>query len=211
MSKFGQWAGAMRVRTMIVATFGVLLGGMLLVGGVARGQHKAMPGSAEAAQMGGQAGASDAEHTSLAKLAGEYDRVVKFVGQQGAMAQPSSGASKFSIVLGGRFVLEESHDVVFGKPVDGLRIYGYNDATKQYEMARMYTMSNAITMMKGASSDGGKTIEFNKETDTRAGNGMLLRAHFRQTDEDHFSVTMSTTGADGKDAPFQETDYTRKK
>ena len=211
MSKFGQWAGAMRVRTMIVATFGVLLGGMLLVGGVARGQHKAMPGSAETPQMGGQAGPSDAEHTSLAKLAGEYDRVVKFVGQQGAMAQPSSGTSKFSVVLGGRFVLEESHDVVFGKPVDGLRIYGYNDATKQYEMARMYTMSNAITMMKGASSDGGKTIEFNGETDTRATNGMPLRAQFRQTDDDHFSVTMSTTGTDGKDAPFQETDYTRKK
>lgn len=165
---------------------------------------------AEGGQMGAAPGASDAEHASLAKLAGEWDRIVKFVGQTGANAAPSSGTCTFSVELGGRFVVEKSHDVVFGRPVDGLRIYGYNDATKQYEMARMYTMSNGITLMKGASSDGGNTIEFSGETGSGA-RTMPLRAHFRQTDADHFSVTMSTNGPDGKDAPFQETDYTRKK
>lgn len=221
----------MRARTVFGVVYGVVLGGMLLVGGSALAQHGAgknvrgagssaiEPDAANAplgmlasgtAQMGGS-GASDAEHTSLAKLAGEYDRVIKFVGQTGAMAAPSSGTSKFSVVLGGRFILEESHDTVFGRPVDGLRIYGYNDATKQYEMARMYTMSNAITIMEGTSSDSGKTIEFNGEAGARGGNRMSLRASFRQSDEDHFSVTMSSVGADGKDAPFQETDYARKK
>ena len=65
---------------------------------------------------------------------------------------------------------------------------------------------NAITLMKGTSSDGGKTIEFSAE-----GSKMPLRAKFVQVDADRFTVTMSTTDANGKDMPFQETIYTRKK
>lgn len=128
------------------------------------------------------------------------------------MAQPSSGTCTFSVELGGRFVVEKSHDVVFGRPVDGLRIYGYNDTAKEYEMARMYTMSNAITLMKGTSSDGGKTIDYVGEgAGMGAGGAAPLKAKFVQMDADRFTVTMSTTGANGKDMPFQETIYTRKK
>lgn len=185
---------------------GFLFGAILFVGGTALAGHRA----ASRAQMSAP-GANDAEHAALAKLAGNWDRTIKFVGQTGAMAQPSSGTCTITVELGGRFVVEKSRDVVFGRPVDGLRIYGYDDATKQYEMARMYTMSNGITLMKGASSDGGKTIDFDGETRTGGGKSMAMRALFRQTDENHFSVTMATVGADGKNVPFQETDYTRKK
>ncbi|HEV2289141.1 MAG TPA: DUF1579 family protein [Candidatus Acidoferrales bacterium] len=159
---------------------------------------------------GGDAAKMDAQHAELAKMTGEFDRVVKFVGQTGATAQPSTGTSKFSPVLGGKFILEESHDVVFGRPVEGLRIYGYNDATKQFEMARMYTMSNAITLMKGASDDGGKTIDYAGEAMTGTGN-IEMHATLRWMNDDEFSVTMSTASKDGKETPFQETDYTRKK
>ena len=194
---------------------GFLLGAAVFVAGTALAHHRAQNHADEAAQAAAPSaglGPMDAEHASLAKLAGEYDRVIKFVGQTGANAAPSSGTSKFSVVLGGRFILEESHDTVFGRPVGGLRIYGYNDATKQYEMTRMYTMSNGITMLKGTSSDGGKTIDFGGEAGTPSGTGkMPLHALFLQTDDDRFSVTMATVGADGKEAPFQETDYTRKK
>lgn len=183
-------------------TIAIIFGGaFLLTAGAALGAHIGVT----RAQMK-EAGAKDAEHAMLAKLAGHYDRTIKFLGQTGAMAQPSSGTCTFTVELGGRFVVEKSHDVVFGRPVDALRIYGYNDATKQYEMARMYTMSNAITLMKGTSSDGGKTIEYSAE-----GSKMPLRAKFVQVDADRFTVTMSTTGANGKDMPFQETIYTRAK
>lgn len=184
---------------------GLAAGAALLIAGSALGERRAEG----RAQMNAPS-ANDAQHAALAKLAGDWDRTIKFVGQTGAMAQPSSGLSKFSVALGGRFIVEESHDTVFGRPVDGLRIYGYNDATGQYEMARMYTMSNGITLMKGPSSDGGKAIDFDGETGAGS-KSMPMRALFRQMDDDHFSVTMATVGADGKNMPFQETDYTRKK
>lgn len=109
------------------------------------------------------------------------------------------------MVLGGRFILEESTDTVFGRPVEGLRLYGYNNATKQYEMVRMYTMSTGITMMKGTSTDDGKTIDFVGDPE------MALHAQLRQVNDEEFTVVLSTTGADGKESAFQETDYTRKK
>ncbi len=148
---------------------------------------------------------------TLAKLAGDYARVIKFVGPAGAGIAPSSGTAKISVVLGGRFLLEESTDTVMGRTVDGLRLYGYNNAAKQYEMARMYTMSTAITMMTGTSTDGGKTINFVGTTDSSAKGAAPLHAEFRVTSDDEFVVTLSTIGDDGKDAPFQSTEYTRKK
>lgn len=175
------------------------------------GANNDLKTTAAVAQMGPQTSAMSAQHAELVKLAGDYDRTVKFVGQTGAMAAPSSGTCKFSAVLGGKFLLEESHDVVFGKPVDGLRIYGYNDATKQYEMARMYTMSNAITIMKGTSSDGGKTIDYAGDSSSGGMGGAVLHAKLERTSDDEFTVTMSTRGANGKDVAFQETIYKRRK
>ena len=207
----GILAARAQMITGMVAAF--LLGGILVSAGAALGAHRSRAVSVNTEQMAqnGSGGPSDAQHALLLKLVGEYDRVIKFVGQTGSMAAPSSGTCKISAVLGGRFILEESHDTVFGRAVDGLRIYGYDDATKQFEMARMYTMSNGITLMKGTSSDGGNTIEFAGEAGTGRTGSMVMHAQMKQIDADRFSVVLSTAGADGKETPFQETDYTRKK
>jgi hypothetical protein len=174
---------------------------------IAQDQGQNHPGSAAAAAP--DSAKSPTPQESLAKLAGEYTRIIKFTGQDDSA--PSKGTSKFSVVLGGKFLLEESSDTVFGRPVEGMRIYGYDDAAKQYEMVRMYTMSTAITLMKGTSNDGGKTIEYTGETETSGAGKTPLHAQLRRMNDDQFVMTLSTVGADGKLSPFQETDYTRKK
>jgi hypothetical protein len=193
---------------------GTVVGATLLIPGSALRQDKGQN------QQGGAAPATPsvavstkpgAPQASLTKLVGEYNRIVQFVGQTGAAAAPSSGIAKISVVLGGRFILEESTDTVFGRPVEGLRLYGYNNVTEQYEMARLYTMSTAITMMKGTSSDGGMTIDFTGSTDTSGAGKMALHARLRRVDDNQFVVTLSTAGPDGKESAFQETTYTRKK
>jgi hypothetical protein len=194
--------------------FGAFLCAILLLASAAFPQDAAQNHQNDAAparQSAADSTQPGAPQASLAKLAGDYTRAITFVGQTGSAAAPSSGTSKFSVVLGGRFLLEESQDTVFGRPVEGLRIYGYNNATKRYEMIRMYTMSTGMTLMKGTSSDGGKTIEFTGDTQTAGMGQMTLHARLRQIDDDQFVVTMSTAGPDGKDSPFQETTYTRKK
>ena len=186
----------------------IIYAGLLVpASAIAQDKMQSHPGSA-APPAAGSAN-SPTPQESLAKLAGEYTRIIKFVGQ--GDTAPSSGTSKFSVVLGGKFLLEESSDTVFGRPVEGMRIYGYNDATKQYEMVRMYTLSTAITLLKGISNDGGNTIDYTGETQTSGGGKTPLHAQLRRTSNDQFAVTLSTVGPDGKESPFQETDYTRKK
>ena len=147
----------------------------------------------------------------LAKRAGEYTRTIRFLGQQGAPAAPFTGRSKISVILDGHFIREENEDVVFGRPVSGMRIYGYNNATKHFEAVSMYTMSNAILMFAGTSSDGGKTVDYSSIPDSANAAGPALHMRMRQVNDDEFVITLSSVGPDGKETPFNETTYTRKK
>jgi Protein of unknown function (DUF1579) len=151
------------------------------------------------------------EQEFLAKRAGEYTRTIKFVAQPNADANASSGTSKISVALGGRFVVEENNDTVFGRPVSGTRIYGFNNLTKQYEAVWMYTGSTAIIFLTGTSGDGGKTIDLTGVTQNLRGDKIPLHSIIRQVDDNQFVVTLMSTGPDGKEAAFQETTYTRKK
>ncbi|HXN19530.1 MAG TPA: DUF1579 family protein [Candidatus Binatus sp.] len=149
------------------------------------------------------------EQAFLAQRAGEYTRTVKFVAQPNADA--STGTAKISVTLGGRFIVEENTDTVFGRQVSGTRIYGFNNLTKQYEAVWMYTMSTAMLFLTGTSPDGGKTIDLTGMSQNHGGDKIPIHATIRQVDDDQFVVTLGSTGADGKEAAFQETTYTRKK
>jgi hypothetical protein len=192
---------------MLMRKKGRFLIGILAVSlssaGAAFGQaHEEKPPTAANKQPAPSPTSPGPEQAFLANRAGDYTRVITFVGQDGEW----SGTSKISVILGGRFVLEENRDTVMGRAVEGTRLWGYNNATKQYEAAWMYTMSTAITKLTGTSNDGGKTVEYTSTADEPR-----LHARVRQTDDDHFVVTLSTAGPDGKDTPFQETTYARKK
>jgi hypothetical protein len=151
------------------------------------------------------------EQAFLAKRAGEYTRTVKFVAQSNADANASTGTATISVTLGGRFMVEENTDTVFGRPVSGTRIYGYNNITKQYEAVWMYTMSTAMLFLTGTSPDGGKTIDLTGLSQNHRGDKIPIHATIRQVDDDQFVVTLMSTGADGKEAAFQQTTYSRKK
>jgi hypothetical protein len=151
------------------------------------------------------------EQEFLAKRAGEYTRTIKFVAQPNADANASSGTSKVSVALGGRFIVEENNDTVFGRPVSGMRIYGFNNITKQYEAVWMYTGSTSMIFLTGTSSDGGKTIDLAGATQNLRGEKVPLHAVIRQVDDNQFVATLMSASPDGKETAFQETTYTRKK
>jgi uncharacterized protein DUF1579 len=192
----------------------VLLAALLLLAPTAVFAQDSSPKKPEAAPDAHQmadASKPGPEQEFLAKRAGEYTRTVKFVAQPNADANASSGTSKISVALGGRFIVEENNDTVFGRPVSGTRIYGFNNITKQYEAVSMYTGSTAMIFLTGTSSDGGKTIDLTGATQNLRSEKVPLHAVIRQVDDNQFVVTLMSTGADGKEAAFQETTYTRKK
>jgi Protein of unknown function (DUF1579) len=150
-------------------------------------------------------------HQFLAKRAGEWTRTVRFVGQPGGAGEPFTGTATISAIDSGRFLLEEYHDVVFGRPITGTRLFGYNTITGQYEAAFTGTTSPAILMLKGMSSDGGKVVDYSGESESARGEKFTLNVRVRQVDDDHIVMSFSMTGPDGKPSTFQETTYTRKK
>jgi len=202
-----------RIRMMVLAA--ALTTGMA-AGPLRAQQHDGVthtpPAIAHPGQANPAAGAAKDETPQefLAKRAGEWTRTIRFVGAD-SDSPPSTGTSKITVILNGKFIQEQNEDVVFGRPVSGTRIYGYNNATKQYEAAWLYTMSPAILNLTGTSTDGGKVVDYTGVTYTASGGKTTLHARVRQVDNDQFIVTLYTAGPDGKEAPFQETSYQRKK
>jgi len=171
-------------------------------------QADAAPHSKEAASPGTTA---ETPQQFLAKRAGEWNRVIRFVGQSNGPGEPFSGTAKLSAIEGGRFLLEEYSDEVDGRPITGTRLFGYNTATGQYEAAFTGTTSPAILMLKGTSTDGGKVVDYSGEAVRGNGSKFTLNVRIRQVDNDQIVMTFSLTGPDGKPNTFQETTYTRKK
>jgi len=149
-------------------------------------------------------GAVGAQQKFLARRAGTYTRTIRFFGRPGEW----KGTSTISVILGGRFIMEENRDTVMGKPVEGIRILGYDDASKHYEMVSLYTMSTSITKFTGTSTDGGKTVSYSAMSSEPQGE-VPLRALIRQVNNEEFVVTLSARGSNGKFQPFQETTYRR--
>jgi hypothetical protein len=192
----------------------LLLAALLLLPATAVFAQERAPQKPEAtpdARQSADATKPGPEQEFLAKRAGDYTRTVKFVAQPNADANASTGTSKISVALGGRFIVEENNDTVFGRPVSGTRIYGFNNITKQYEAVSMYTGSTAMIFFTGTSGDGGKTIDLTGVTQSHGGEKVPLHSIIRQVDDNQFVVTLMSTGADGKEVAFQETTYTRKK
>lgn len=70
-------------------------------------------------------------HKQLAKRAGEYTTVTKFSVAPGAPATESTGTAKMTVILNGRFLIEEDAGLFLGQQTKGTRIWGYDNSTKQ--------------------------------------------------------------------------------
>jgi hypothetical protein len=152
-----------------------------------------------------------AEHKKLARLAGEYNTVSRFRAKPEDAPLESKGTAKITSVLDGRFLLEENTGTQFGQPYKGVRLVGYNNATKQYEASWTYSMSTAIMTLTGTCKGEGKPIEWKANFTDENGEKQTLYVITRKIDADQFVVELFGKTADGKRGPTVETTYTRKK
>jgi uncharacterized protein DUF1579 len=159
----------------------------------------------------GQTATPGTMHKQLAKRAGEYTTVTKFSMQPGGPTNDSTGAAKLTVIVDGRFLLEENAGMFVGQPTKGTRIWGYDNSTKQYESVWMYSGSTGIMKLTGSSSDGGKTVNFVATFNDDNGVKQTFDAATRQLDDDHFVVGLYARGLDGSRGPTFDTTYTRKK
>ena len=161
------------------------------------------------AQENAQTANPGSVHQQLSKRIGNYKTSTKFTMQPGGPATESSGTAKITGALGGRFIIEENSGTFMGEAITGLRLTGYNNATKQYEACWTYTMSTAILTLTGTSADNGKTVTLRGSFSDEGGTRQNLKVNTRQLDADHFVVELIGETPDGKDGPVLATTYTR--
>jgi len=152
-----------------------------------------------------------AVHRELTKRAGVYSTRSRFIAQPGAQAEESAGTAVISMVLGGRFLLEEIVGGMMGQAFQGIRLWGYNSQSMQYETVWTYTLSTAMLMLAGTSSDAGKTVTYGAAVEDAKGAKQVLTVVTRQMDDEQFIVEMKRRAADGKEGASLVTTYTRKK
>lgn len=173
-------------------------------------QNTAAPTDAhdQALQALAEAAKPGPPHAQLMKLAGDYTTTATY-SAPGAEQQQSTGVAKLKSILGGRFLEEENSGDAFGTPYSGLRLYGYNNGSKQYEAIWIYNGSTAFLVLDGSSDDNGRTVRYSGAFLGPSGT-QTLRVTITQQDADHFAVKLLGQGPDDATSTL-ETTYTRVK
>ena len=161
------------------------------------------------AQM--QSATPGAAHKQLAKRAGEYTTVTRFTAQPGAAPVDSNGAAKFTVILDGRFLLEEDTGLFMGQETKSMRLWGYDNATKEYVSVWAYTGATGLMNLTGTSKDDGKTVNFAASFNDDSGAKQVFEVATRQLDDNHFVIGLYAKNPDGSRGPAFETTFTRKK
>jgi hypothetical protein len=150
------------------------------------------------------------EHLNLMRLEGDYVTKEKFYLPGATVPRESEGTATLRADMQGRFIVERNNGGYLGEPYSGLRIYGFDNGTKKYEGAWIYTGSTSIMSLEGDSKDGGKTIDYTATFhDDATGKLQTMAVTLKMLDPDHFEVDLNSTMPDGSSGPRLVSLYTR--
>lgn len=149
-----------------------------------------------------------APHRMLAGMAGNWNTRGRFWMEPGKPPVESTGHSKQTMVLDGRFLQQEFTGDMMGSPFTGLGFCGYDNHTEKYVSTWMDTMGTAIMVFEGtASADG--TITQTSSYDDPVQGPMKWRSVTHLVNPDTLEFEMYATGRSGREEKMMEITYTR--
>lgn len=111
-------------------------------------------------------------------------------------ANVSQGTSKASWILGGRFLEEEFHGEMMGKPYMGRGLFGFNNTKQKFQSVWLDDVNTAIITAEGKGENGYKVITLEGKVDC-AGTGQRdinMKEVFRILSADKHVLEMSHDG-----------------
>ncbi|MFN8177740.1 MAG: DUF1579 domain-containing protein [bacterium] len=196
---------------------------------VSAADKPAAPGAAKSAAPAAQAAAPSADqqqammqkwmevatpseaHKKLEASVGTWDTAVKMWMSPDAPPQESTGVSKNTMVLGGRWLEQSFEGTMMGQPFHGIGYTGYDNYKKQYVGMWMDTSSTSAMMSTGMCDPSGKTMTFTGTVDNiMTGGKDQFKEVLTIVDADHQNFEMWAPGPDGKMYKNMEIRYTRK-
>ena len=158
-----------------------------------------------------KAAAVGPEHKKLAELlGGDWTVEVKsFMGP--GEPQKSTGTAKGTAILDGRFVMQEDHSTMMGKPFEGHMLIGYDNVSKKYQTTWVDNMGTGISTGEGTFDASGKVLTItSSHNDAMTGKVKTERqVNTFESDKKH-TVEIFMTGPDGKEVKGVEISFTRK-
>jgi hypothetical protein len=150
------------------------------------------------------------EHQRLAKMAGDYDVVVRSWEKPDAPPMEEKGTVKRTMMLDGRILSEEFHGTMMGMPFDGHGMSGYDKASEKWWSTWNDTMSTGIMVSQGT-CDEKDSCTFNGswfDAVKKAPVNARMTTSWTSPSVEVFS--MYVAGKDGKEAKMMEITYTKR-
>ena len=199
----------------MVRRFAVALScGLIAVSGwSAVAQDQTPPGASqeqmEAMMKAWQAFATPGEeHKKMAEMVGEWTGTMQDFSY--GEPQTSEASAKFTLLMDGRYLMQEISGNMGGMEFKGMGLTGYNNQTKTFQEIWIDSMGTAIFYSEGKRLDE-KTVE-SKGKMTMPGMGDVeTRTLAKRIDKDTHEFNIHTPGPDGKEKLAVKITYTRKK
>jgi len=105
-----------------------------------------------------KAGTPGPEQKEMESMVGKWTVASEWTMAPGAPAEKSTGTSEFKMIMGGRYLVEETSTTSSMGPFHGMGISAYNNANGKYEHVWLDDMSTGMMYSTGDSKNG--TIEY---------------------------------------------------
>lgn len=149
-------------------------------------------------------------HANLAKFAGSWSGTTKTWFEPDVVADESPMTGTIKVILGGRFLMYEYAGSLQEKPFDGVAIFGFDIATKKFQMAWVdsFHMSTGIMFSEGEAGDRFSAFGtyFTGPETPRWG----WRTELELIDDDNIVIRAYNVEPDSDDQIATETRYKRK-
>mgnify|MGYP002622970188 CR=1 FL=1 len=186
--------------------------------GAARGRaaDKAGTGISDAVKQEMQqrmeaAGTPGPAHKALDALAGNWKAEVKCWMESGGTPEVSQATAKASWTLNGRFLEEEFHGDMMGKPFTGRSLMGYDNVKQTFNSVWISDMETSMFTSEGKGENGNKVITLEGKSSCAATGqtDVPIKTVLRIISQDKHVLEMFDKSK-GENAKTMEITYTRK-
>lgn len=161
----------------------------------------------EAMQAAGTPGET---HAALAKMAGEYDLVIRSWNEPGGEPSSEKGTATRSMVLGGRVMVEDVTSSMMGQPFSGHGMHGYDNVSGKHWSTWNDSMSTGLMVSEGDCDAQGACTFNGSWNDPLTKGKVTARMTTKWTDARTQVFEMYTPGPDGTEFKMMDITYTRK-
>jgi len=152
------------------------------------------------------------QHALLAKLAGNWDCVVKYQMDPSQPAQTENSTAIVTTMMDGRYIQEVATGQMMGQPFNGMGIYGFDNVMGKFVSTWVDNMGTGIMNSVGTADAAGKTITWiGTMSDPMTGKPSKERMVTTIVDDNHHTMEMYGVPPGGKkEMKMMTLEYTRK-